>query len=345
MYNGTMTKLFISHAAHDKVLVEAVVDLLESGVGVPHQSIFCSSLKGQSIKPGEDFVKSIRQSLGEATCVMALISDQYYASAFCMCELGGVWLQAKSFLPVLVPPVDYNNLKAVLSGLQVSRIASEEDLDELRDELIERLGIEGHKTPRWSSRRKAFLQVLPKRLKAIKFKGPVSRAEYGKLEKELETYREEYEAREHEIDELKNLVGELKNAKDATAVAKIVSKHSSVVDQFKSLVSAASNALDGLARPVQEACYYRMRGEDYVPKDWDEVERPLEYGELAGGSNDHGLRPNEENRKIQSAMVALDKLARWLERSPDEFEEWYDEETDGERPHIKLRGFWDRHLW
>ena len=108
-----------------------VVDLLETGVGVPHKAIFCSSLKGQSIKPGKGFVDSIRGSLDDATCVLALISEAYYASAFCMCELGGTWLVTKSFLPVLVPPLDYSDLKAVLNGLQVSKLASEEDLDEL----------------------------------------------------------------------------------------------------------------------------------------------------------------------------------------------------------------------
>jgi hypothetical protein len=36
IYDRPMAKLFISHASHDKRLVEAVVDLLEGGVGVPH---------------------------------------------------------------------------------------------------------------------------------------------------------------------------------------------------------------------------------------------------------------------------------------------------------------------
>src|SRR5882724_4193649 len=216
-----MANLFISHAASDKLLVEAVVDLLESGVGVPHRSIFCSSLKGQSIKPGKDFVDSIRENLKEATCVLALISEAYYASAFCICELGGVWLQSKSFLPVLVPPVDFANLKAVLNGLQVSKIASEDDLDELRDELIERLGIEGHSTPRWNAKRKAFREVLPERLKAIQFKGPVPRPAFEKLENEFKSYQREYEMREKEIVGLKALVTDLRSAKDAKAVSKI----------------------------------------------------------------------------------------------------------------------------
>jgi hypothetical protein len=30
-----------------------------------------------------------------------------------MSELGGVWLQAKSFIPVIVPPLTFADLKAV----------------------------------------------------------------------------------------------------------------------------------------------------------------------------------------------------------------------------------------
>lgn len=96
--NMATAKLFISHAASDKPLVKAFVDLLEGGIGVHPSEIFCSSLKGQGIKPGVDFKASIREHLDGATCVIALVSENFYGSAFCMCELGGVWLQSKSFI-------------------------------------------------------------------------------------------------------------------------------------------------------------------------------------------------------------------------------------------------------
>ncbi|HEY5377477.1 MAG TPA: toll/interleukin-1 receptor domain-containing protein [Polyangiaceae bacterium] len=342
-----MGKLFISHAVHDKALVESVVDLLESGVGVPHRSIFCSSLKGLSIKPGKDFVDSIRENLDEATCVVALISEAYYASAFCMCELGGVWLQSKSFLPVLVPPLDFSGLKAVLSGLQVSKIASEEDLDELRDELVERLDIEGHATPRWNSKRKAFLDELPAKVKAIRFKGPVPRPAFEKLEKEFNAYREEYGAREREIDQLKMLFGDLKKAKDPKSVAKIVQKHSSSAQVFESLIGAAAAALKPLPEPVCEALYYRERRDEYFPEGreaWADVRTQLEYGLLELNSNENGVSPRAANPKVKRAVTALDELFKWLEEPPEDFHEWYEEEADGDTPDITLRAFWDRHL-
>jgi len=339
-----VTNLFISHAVHDRALVEALVDLLEAGVGVPHASIFCSSLKGQSIKPGQDFVESIRQSLDGATCVLALISEAYYASAFCMCELGGVWLQNKSFLPVLVPPVDYSQLKAVLGKLQVSKIDAADDLDELRDELIERLGIEGHKTPRWNTKRQAFLASLGTTLEQIKFVGPVTRTKFDKLEREFGTYREEYEAREAEIVSLNALVADLKKAKDAKSVARIVREHSSAIEAFEALVAEAAASVQKLPRLVGEALYYRARGEDYSPErdDWDDARKHVEYGMLE--EHERCFSPREAEPKVRRAVQTLDELSRWLEDPPEEFFEWYEEATGGETPDISLRPFWERHL-
>ena len=90
------TTLFISQADSDTVLVKALVRLLESGIGVPPKDIFCTALKGQGIKPGADFKESIREQLGDATCVIAVITPRFYTSAFCMCELGGAWIRARA---------------------------------------------------------------------------------------------------------------------------------------------------------------------------------------------------------------------------------------------------------
>lgn len=347
MYDWRMAKLFISHAAQDKTLVEAVVDLLEGGVGIPHKSIFCSSLKGQNIKPGEDFVDSIRNNLDEATCVLALISEAYYASAFCMCELGGVWLASKSFLPVLVPPIDYKDLKAVLGGLQVSKIADEDDLDELRDELLSRLSLDGHATPRWNSKRKTFLSTLPELQKKIEFKGPVTRDKFEKLQAENRSYKEAYEALEAKLEDRDKLISDLKGAKDAKAVVQIVRKHSSVAESFEELVSGAAFALGALSRPVQEALYYRIRKESYRPtgnEEWDDVKRPLEYGQLEVNSEGTLVTLNEKNTKVRKAIAALDELGSWLDEPPEDFYDWYEQDTGGEEPRLALRSFWDRHL-
>jgi hypothetical protein len=338
-------KLFISHAAHDKALVQAFVDLLEGGVGVPHRAIFCSSFRGQSIAPGEHFVDSIRKELGDAASVVALISEAYYASAFCMCELGGVWLQSKDFLPVLVPPVGYADLKAVLGVLQVSKIDSPEHLDELRDELARRLEIEPHPTSTWSRKRDAFLAALPGMLAATRITGPVDRATFQKAVKERDDCRAECTARDAEVSRLNAMVADLKAAKGTEAVAEVIRAHSSEPEAFKELVRAARAALGRLSRPTRFAVYYRVRSELCVPENWDDVRLPIEYGELTENSDEGTVSANPANTKVRAALDAVEALNSWLRGTREDFGLWYAGESDGEQPELTLRSFWDRHLW
>lgn len=340
-----MSKLFISHAAHDKGLVEAFVDLLEGGVGVPHASIFCSSLKGQSIKPGAAFVESIRQNLDEATCVVALISEAFHASAFCMCELGGVWLVSKDFLPIVVPPLDFSALKAVTAGIQGSQLARADDLDEIRDELGTRLGIKVHNTARWNTKRDKFLVGLPKLL--VKFEGPVLRVTHTKLKKELEDYKTECQRLEQELQTQKALVTQLKKTKDAQAVAKVVRENSTTADAFQELATAAAKALRPLSSVVREAFFQNYQGRDYSPRnreDWDEIQTEVEHGYLVLNDSENGASPDDRNKKVRLAKAALRDLSRWLDEPPADFAEWYDDEFDGERGDMTLRPFWELHL-
>ncbi len=161
-----MAKLFISHASEDKRLVTEFTKLLEGGIGVPPSEIFCSSTKGQGIPPGKDFKSYIKETLGDSTLVLALVSDDFYQSPFCMCELGGAWFASKDFIPVIVPPVSYSNMKAVLAGMQALKIETNSGLDDLHYAITERLPVpKPLPTARWSERRDEFLEILPSLLK------------------------------------------------------------------------------------------------------------------------------------------------------------------------------------
>lgn len=207
---GSMSALFISHASNDRAIVEGFVDLLESGIGVPHRQIFCSSLKGQNVKPGADFVASIREQLSGAKAVIALLSESFYASAFCMCELGGVWLACNNnMLPVIVPPLGFNSMKGILGNLQASRLGNGEDLDELRDRIVDMLGIEAHPTPRWNTKRQQFLDKLDTFVAASPYKGPIAPASHEKVLKELEDYKKAYTVKEQELEEARREVARL----------------------------------------------------------------------------------------------------------------------------------------
>ncbi len=345
-----MTKLFISHASADIDLVKPFVQLLESGVGIPPKDIFCTSLKGQGIKPGTNFIDSIRGSLDDATVVLALISENYYNSPFSMCELGGAWLLVKDFVPVLVPPVGFKDMKAVLSNLQASQINDPPALDELRDKLTARLNIEGSSTPRWNEKRDEFLNSLPSALEKLSPSPTVPRK---KLEDALEKIQEAdalYEKQKEENKRLRNQIDKLKATKDAKSVADIEMEELDAVEQFEQLVADVSKSLKALEPITGEAIYTELTGQDYYPGrqnsryGWAEAESPLQYKEIE--ESGEGICPNSSHPQVAKAAEALEKLRNWIEsESPESFYDWYSSEHRELGPDLTDRHFWDTHLW
>ena len=59
MIPDTPRRVFISHSSDDKPLAGALGDLVEAGVGLSHDQIFCTSLVGQGLDAGKDFKHQI----------------------------------------------------------------------------------------------------------------------------------------------------------------------------------------------------------------------------------------------------------------------------------------------
>lgn len=344
--------VFISHAVADAPIAKEFVKLIESGIGVPPSNIFCTSIKGQSIKPGAEFKESIRESLDDASTVIALITENYYHSPFCMCELGGTWLQAKNFIPIIIPPIKFSDLKAVLVGLQALKINLAEDLDELRDELNEQLDINLLPTPRWNEKSKEFLKGLPKILKKLPKPKIVSIDKYEKLDSVVEEYKVSLQDAEQKVEKLSKTVKKLKKLKDAKEVTKIVRDDLEDTDVFEELVADASAKIGSLHDITAKAIFSEQKCEDYIlgreysEHTWDEAASPIDYKEIKLNSDENGVIPNPQNPKTRIALDAISELNKWLtETASAEFFELYTSENDGHVPELDDRNFWDTHLW
>ena len=343
--------LFISHAVTDAPITKSFVNLIESGIGVSPKKIFCTSNKGQGIRPGAEFKDSIRENLDEATIVIALISENYYNSPFCMCELGGTWLQAKDFIPILIPPIRLSDMKAVLAGLQALRIQINEDLDELRDEISERLDIKPLPTPRWNEKRDEFLKDLAKKLKKIPPSPVVQRELLDKAESVVQEYEEALSSTQDENTRLKKIISKLKKVKNAKEVAKIVRDDMEEADIFDDLVKDTKSKLNALESVTIEVIFVGQRGEDYYPGressyySWDETTRAIEYKEVELNNEENGIQINNEHPKVRKATDSISELENWLNQASSDFIEWYTEEHDGYEPDLSDRTFWDNHLW
>ena len=99
-------KIFISHATKDKTLVEEIIELIES-IGVESEKIFCSSFEGYGIPLGENFLEQIKQELSSEVLVLFVLTQNFYESKICLCEMGAAWALSKNHVPIVVPPLNY----------------------------------------------------------------------------------------------------------------------------------------------------------------------------------------------------------------------------------------------
>jgi hypothetical protein len=155
-------KVFISHAVDDRELVRALVNLLQLGAGLSHNQIFCSSLSG-SIPNGEFFVEHIVTQLLRADAIIAVLSQSYFGSQFCLAEAGAAQLRKiaheATLYSLIVPPVTYSDLQGVLYGVQVGSIVAPTALGELRD-VVTKGKRNRPGTPRWEECREEFITKL-----------------------------------------------------------------------------------------------------------------------------------------------------------------------------------------
>jgi hypothetical protein len=120
----------------------------------------------------------------------------------------------------------------LLEGLHVLKLDDPKDLDQLRDELCERLGVKPHPTPRWNERRDRFLRELPKALKKIPASGTVSREHFEAAQKEAKAARAAVEEAEAELERQKSINADLATLKDAKQVARVVAASSGEEETF-----------------------------------------------------------------------------------------------------------------
>lgn len=338
-----MADLFISHASSDVLLVDAIVQLIEGGIGIRSEQIFCSSLEEQGIPPGIDFKNHIKQQLGESRTVIAVISSQYYNSAFCMCELGATWALTKIFVPLLVPPVDHHDLRGSLFGTQALTINQSDKLDSMHAVVV-KLATTPEKVSRWNSRKKQFLDKLPEILKALKPVNTLSEKEAKEIKRELKEYKQEFEKADEQIAVLKRQISELAKVKDRKTVDEIKKKYSKGFDLFNELLRSAQKPTGELPGVVREALFYNIRGEEFLPdyEEWhEETQRAAEKNLLVADENIFIV--NGDHPKVQRALKALRRLRDFLEELPEDFpiqeyERKYEDLLD-----MTSRTFWERH--
>ena len=117
-----LNKIFISHATKDKLIVEELIEILES-MGIDSTQIFCSSFEGYGIPLGANFLDQIKQELSSDVLVLFVLTENFYDSKICLCEMGAAWALSKQHIPIVVPPLSYQDIQGVIpltQGLMIN---------------------------------------------------------------------------------------------------------------------------------------------------------------------------------------------------------------------------------
>jgi hypothetical protein len=85
--------IFISHSSKDEAIVKLFTDkILQLGLHIGLDKIFCTSIQVTTIATGEDFRTVIKERLMKATHVIQIITPNYKESEVCLNEMGAAWV-------------------------------------------------------------------------------------------------------------------------------------------------------------------------------------------------------------------------------------------------------------
>ena len=325
--------------------MDKLTDLLTTGCGVRADLILATTLPGKGIPAGEDnYIEYLKKRLQQSSLVILLLSENYFASQFCLCELGASWALSLPTFPLVVPPLKKSAVKATLAVTQSGLVDDADDLDGLRDSIEEHLG-EKLPTAIWSTKRDSFLRSLPKCLKNLPAPEMVQRAELIEAESQYRAALEEIENKDEEIEALEEKISDLEKCKDASQVKKVMRKYTSSDEEFEKLCEEAKRALRKIKSATVEALFWDLRGERYLPREpeeWDAIRDAEAIKEVS--TDERGCEANTSHSRVSKAEDAVNELKHFLSTlKDDKFFEAFEEEHDFPAD-VSNKEFWDKLL-
>lgn len=160
MEKGHSKKIFISHSSKDKGVIKSFSDhILQLGIGLSHEDIFCTSIEEMGITNGEDIRKHIRNNVKSADFSFLMISKNYKESEICLNEMGAVWAVDNLVRYYLLPNTEFKEIGWLCDTNMAEKICDPVSLDALEQELTGFYGLP-HQGVSWSRHRQSFLDYL-----------------------------------------------------------------------------------------------------------------------------------------------------------------------------------------
>ncbi|OFY86572.1 MAG: hypothetical protein A3F72_08835 [Bacteroidetes bacterium RIFCSPLOWO2_12_FULL_35_15] len=154
-----MKKIFISHSSKDSDKVNLLRDLIE-GMGIKDSQIFYSSHPAHGVGLGENIFERLKRELTSDVFVLFILTDNFYSSPVCLCEMGATWIMTKEQVPILIPPFDFSKVQGVFPNALGFYINDKSGLNNLKIKLEQEFNLDPINPNRWEDKRDKFLMEI-----------------------------------------------------------------------------------------------------------------------------------------------------------------------------------------
>ncbi len=115
-----MKKIFISYSSKNENISNYLYDLLKK-IGVKTNNIYYSSKE----ETGADYLDNCLESISDEfknneLLVIFMLSNEFYKSDVCLAEMGARWVTTNQYIPIIIPPLGYSNIRGVLDPMKNS---------------------------------------------------------------------------------------------------------------------------------------------------------------------------------------------------------------------------------
>lgn len=320
-----MTSVFISHAAVDKPLVDDVKTMIQTAVGLSPTEIFYSSSAGSGIPAGKNFVAHMADRMRGAGFVVAVITPAYLESRFCLAELGAVWYsEDKEFFPLCIA-VDYDELTATLTGVQVPRLDARASLTGLLQKICGYARKE-HVAEACTEAADSFLATLPSRLRGLQGQTLVAADKLAEVERVRDQLAEQLTSARDELRDARELYEKAKQAKTREEI-EALEPPTELREEVERVLEEAEEAVRVVDSTVQKALPYALKGEGMPWPDggsWEraDVQSVVDEGFLEDGEDGY-VYVNDKWPKNRLALERLRLAQEVLTALDGDDEEWF----------------------
>lgn len=131
MKSSNNSKIFISHRSSDGAIANALFDFFVA-TGISRDKIFCSSLPGNDVK--EKISAEVKETMNNSCLNIAILSDEYYKSAYCLNEAGILWFQDIPVIPIALPEIQPTDMIGFLNDdYKIRRLDNADDIAYIYD--------------------------------------------------------------------------------------------------------------------------------------------------------------------------------------------------------------------